>query len=160
MSKNNELELLRHYLATLAYRTQKAVSNPPDNFANLQIGKGVRTPIEILNHMSGLLLLVKAYLLSEKFEKPQILNWDEEINRFHNMLKEIDDLLTHSSKQDLKELKKLLQGPLSDAMTHIGELATLRRLAGSPIKGANYMKAKIEIGNVSKEQSLINEACD
>lgn len=53
------------------------------------------TPIEILNHMSGLLLLVKAYLLSEKFEKPQILNWDEEINRFHNMLKEIDDLLTH-----------------------------------------------------------------
>jgi len=95
MSKNNELELLRHYLATLAYRTQKAVSNPPDNFTNLQIGKGVRTPIEILNHMSGLLLLVKAYLLSEEFEKPQILNWDEEINRFHDMLKEIDDLLTH-----------------------------------------------------------------
>ena len=160
MSKNNEVELLRHYLATLAYRTQKAISNLPANFANFQIGKRVRTPVQILNHMSRLLLLVKAHLLSQKFEKPQTLNWDDEINHFHNILKEIDHLLTHNYKQDLKELKKLLQGPLSDTMTHIGQLAMLRRLAGSPIKGANYMKAKIEIGKVGKEQSLTNELSD
>jgi hypothetical protein len=49
--------------------------------------------------------------------------------------------------------EKLFQGPIADALTHVGQIAMLRRMAGCPVRGENYFVAPIEIGRVGAEQA-------
>ena len=131
----------------------------PDNFENFEVGKGVRTPLAILNHMSHVLLYARLAMNGvdqQKIEQPRPLTWQDEVDRFHEILGEIDKQAV-SNELDIDDLKTILQGPLSDVMTHIGQLAMLRRLADSPVKGEDFMKAKIIIGKVDQDQELTDE---
>lgn len=145
----SDIELLRHFVSTLSYRAHKALKDAPENYPRLDIGHNARTPIEILNHMTYVLMVVQAVLLGDEYEKiePKILDWDEEVKRFYDVLEDIDDILLKNADMiDASEARTLLQGPLADAMTHVGQLAMLRRLADSPIEKENFSKAEIKPG--------------
>jgi hypothetical protein len=137
--------LLRHLVATLGYRGRKAISGADAGFATLQVGQGIRTPLEILSHISHLLARSVEIMGGAAPSSPHAASWDEEYARFLAVLAGLDRELTKCTLGPAIE-KKLLQGPLSDAMTHIGQLAMLRRWAGDPLPGERYTEAPIEAG--------------
>src|SRR5271155_762103 len=146
-------ELLRHTLATLAYRGGKAVRNAPEGFAVFHADEGVRAPGQILAHMGDLM----DWALSMANGKPEWhdskpLAWEKEVERFFAALKKFDDYLA-SAEPLQAHAEKLFQGPIADALTHVGQIALLRRLAGEPLKAENYYKAEIVIGRVGAEQA-------
>lgn len=142
--------LLRHYLATLAFRTHHVLEGAPDGFGEFQAGHGVRAPKEIVRHMTGLLLFVHHRFMPFELEPPPPLSWPEELERFFDIVALVDDDLAKNRALRLKEhsLEQLLQGPLMDALTHVGQLATLRRLAGDPVeRRISYLTAEIHVGD-------------
>lgn len=146
-------ELLRHALATLAYRGGKAIRHAPENFSTFQAGEGVRTPGEILAHISDVI----EWGLSIAMGKQEWHNsapqpWEKEAERFFAALQKFDDFLASSEALHASP-EKLLQGPIADALTHVGQIAILRRLAGQPVKGENYYVAEIIMGRVAAEQA-------
>ena len=146
-------QLLRHTVATVAYRGGKALRGSPDHFASFHIGDKTRTPAQILAHMGDLLDWALSIAQgSQAWHDSTPLPWDVEIQRFFAALKKFDDYLT-SAEPLHASAEGLLQGPVGDALTHIGQIAMLRRLAGSPIKGENYFKADIIAGRIGLEQS-------
>jgi hypothetical protein len=152
-SKDSKRELLRHTVATLAYRGGKAVSNAPKGFAAFKTSETTRTPVEILAHIGDLLDWALAMACGKPAWKTSVpLAWDDEIERFHSALKTFDDYLA-SDEPLAYSCEKLFQGPIADALTHVGQIALLRRMADAPVRGENYFKAEIEIGRVGTEQS-------
>ena len=153
MSINESRELLRHTVATLAYRGGKAVAGDAAAAADFRAGETSRTPAEILAHVGD--LLDWALSLAEgrqRWNNSVPLPWDEEVLRFHAALARFDEFL--ASDQPLGcPVEKLFQGPVADALTHVGQINLLRRLAGAPIKGENYARANIEKGRVGPDQS-------
>ena len=146
-------ELLRHTLATLAYRGGKALRNSPAVFSEFQAGQGARTPAQILAHLGDLLDWALSMAKGErKWHDSNPLPWDEEVKRFFAALKKFDDYLA-SSEPLQAPCEKLFQGPVADALTHVGQMSILRRLAGEPVKGENYFVADITVGRVGAEQS-------
>jgi hypothetical protein len=146
-------ELLRHTLATLAYRGGKAVRNVPEGFALFQADSGVRTPGQILAHIGDLMDWGLSMAVGKQaWNNSQPLAWEKEVERFFATLKKFDDFL--ASSEPLQALsEKLFQGPIADALTHVGQIAILRRLAGEPVKGENYYVAEIAVGRVGAEQA-------
>jgi len=146
-----KIDLLRHAVATLAYRGGKAVRNAPDSFANFQ-GAG-RTPGKILAHIGDLLDWALSMADgSRQWHDSTPLPWSQEVNRFFAALKKFDDYLA-SGQPVHAPLEKLFQGPIADALTHVGQLAMLRRLADCPIKAENYFVAEISVGRVGADQA-------
>jgi hypothetical protein len=146
-------EFLRHTLATVAYRGCKTVKDAPASFAWFKSADSSRTPAQILAHMGDLydwsLSIARG---QEKWHNSKPLQWDQEVERFFAALKKFDEYLA-SSEPLHASLEKLFQGPVADSLTHIGQLAMLRRLAGFPIKGENYAVAEIAAGRVGAEQA-------
>lgn len=147
-----ERQLLRHFLAALAYRTHKAVDRTRETYASFQVQPGVRTPEQLLHHMSGVL----SYALSH-FEPldswiDPLGDFAAEVDRFHDVLARIGVHLDQGSELDGTTAARLLQGPFSDAMTHAGQLAMIRRLSGDPIPPENFHVADISPDNVSARQ--------
>ncbi|HXF48198.1 MAG TPA: hypothetical protein VNL73_02075 [Verrucomicrobiae bacterium] len=146
-------EFLRHTVATLAYRGGKAVRDAPEGFANFKVGDKTRTPIEILKHIGDLLKWGRLLAIGpHKWEEVPPRPWEEEVKRFFDELKELDDCLASEAPLG-NPAEKIFQGPIADALNHVGQIAMLRRLAGSPVKGENYFKAEIVTGRVGPEQS-------
>jgi hypothetical protein len=147
-----ERQLLRHALATIAYRGAKPLRDAPANFGTLEIPNYPRPPIKILAHINDLFdwaLSISKGQTAWNDSTPQ--DWSSEVARFFHGIKSLDDFL--ASGETLHESPtKLLQGPIADALSHIGQLALLRRLSGHPIKGENYYKAHITAGQVGPEQ--------
>jgi hypothetical protein len=50
-------------------------------------------------------------------------------------------------------MEKLIQGPLADALTHVGQLAMLRGMAGVPVRPESYPRAEIVVGRVGIDQA-------
>ena len=152
--------LLRHALATLAYRGGKAVRNAPASFANYRCGESSRTPVQILAHMGDLMdwgLSIAEGRQAWHDSTP--LAWDRECERFFAALKRFDDYL--ASEEPLQvSVEKLFQGPVADALTHTGQIALLRRLAGAPIKGESYFVAEIAAGRVGRDQPAPHKEFD
>src|SRR5580698_1856406 len=151
MSTDPKRELLRHTLATLAYRGAKPLRDAPATFADFS-GAG-RTPAQILAHLGDLL----EWALSmadgtRKWNDSKPLPWSQESERFFAALKKFDDYLV-SFYALQAPTEKLFQGPIADALTHVGQLAMMRRLAGCPIQGENYYAATIEVGRVGTDQA-------
>jgi hypothetical protein len=146
-------QLLRHAVATVAYRGGKALRGAPDSFATFALGDSPRTPAKILAHIGDLFDWALSMASGEAaWHDSQPLAWDAEVARFFTSLKKFDDYL--ASPEPLHSpAEGLFQGPIADALTHIGQIAMLRRLAGCPIKGENYFKAEIATGRVGAEQS-------
>ena len=143
-------ELLRHTLATLAYRGAKTLRDAPATFADFS-GAG-RTPVQILAHLGDLL----DWALSmadgtRQWHESKPLPWNQEAERFFAALKRFDDYVA-SAEALQAPVEKLFQGPVADALTHVGQLAMIRRLAGCPIKAENYFAAAIEVGRVGPDQ--------
>jgi len=153
MEEKFKREMLRHTVATVAYRGGKAIKNAPEGFGNFKASETTRTPLEILAHVGDLfdwaLSMAKGKTVWND-KKP--LPWDEESNRFYDTLKAFDDFLA-SDEAIAKPIEKLFQGPVADALAHFGQINILRRIFDAPIKGENYYKAEIEIGRVGENQS-------
>jgi hypothetical protein len=146
-------QLLRHTVATAAYRGGKALRGAPESFATFTLGDSPRTPANILAHMGDLFDWALSMARGEAaWRDSQPRTWNAEVDRIFSSLKKLDDYL--ASPEPLHSpAEGLFQGPIADALTHIGQLAMLRRLAGCPIKGENYFKAEIAAGRVGFEQA-------
>lgn len=146
-------QLLRHTLATLAYRGGKAVRGAPPEFAGFRAGSASRTPAEVLAHVGDLLDWAFHLCRGEHVWKSSApLPWEGEVARFFAGLERVDERLSADGPLGFPE-EKLFQGPIADALAHVGQIALLRRLAGSPVRGENYFKADIAAGRVGPEQS-------
>jgi hypothetical protein len=143
-------ELLRHTLATVAYRAARALEGAPDHFAGFSAAG--RLPVQILAHMGDLFDWALSMAIGqERWHNTQPRAWAEEKQRFFESLQTFDAYL--ASEQPLRApAERLFQGPVADALTHVGQLAMLRRLSGSPTRGENFFVADINAGQVSAAQ--------
>jgi hypothetical protein len=151
---DDKLELLRHFLAALAYRTQKALRDAPADFGSFRGEIGVRTPAELVCHMTSVLGYARTFFVGGRYRPDPLPSMKEEIERFHDM---VQDLARHLEVgtpflQGMSP-ERLLQGPFSDAMTHAGQLALLRRLAGAPVPPENFIAAQIDPERLGPEQA-------
>jgi hypothetical protein len=146
-------QLLQHFLAALAYRTQKALRDAPDHFADFRAAPNVRTPKELLRHMTGVIGYAQTKLRGGKFAPSNLATFDAEIDRFHSMLASLRDDFADSTLTTSISDQQFLQGPLADAMTHAGQLAMLRRIAGSPVASEDFIFADVHSDNVSRSQA-------
>jgi hypothetical protein len=148
-----ERQLLRHTLATVAYRGRKAVADAPTRFATFRPGAESRTASEILAHLGDLFEWALSLARGQQTWHDSVPRaWPEEIARFFQTLKALDDYLA-SAEPLAASPERLFQGPIADALTHIGQIAMLRRLAGAPIRAENYSVADIVAGRVGPEQT-------
>ena len=150
---NNHLDMFRHTVATLAYRGGKALRGAPPEFAAFRAGITTRSPGEILAHMGDLL----DWALSiadgrEKWQSSATLPWDEGAARFFAALEAFDRRLVSDTPLACAA-ERLFQGPIADALTHTGQIAMLRRLAGCPVRGENYFRAEIVAGRCGAAQA-------
>jgi hypothetical protein len=144
-------EVLRHMVATVAYRGGLAVVDAPESFAGFRATSTTRTPGELLAHigdlLEGSLHLVKGemvYLTSTP------LPWKDELTRFFSAVKNLDSYLASEAPLACP-VEKLVQGPIGDALTHVGQIVMLRRMAGNPIRPAAYFTAEIVAGEINEE---------
>ena len=143
-------ELLRHTVATLAYRAGKTVRDAPESFATYSPGK---TPAQILAHMGDLFDWALSIAQGQqKWHVSEPLPWAKEVERFFAALEKFDAFLASEAALAVPA-EKLFQGPIADALTHTGQLAMLRRMAGCPMKGENYFVAEIKAGRCGAEQA-------
>jgi hypothetical protein len=145
-------QMLKHYLAALAYRTQKALRDAPESFADFRVKPGVRTPHELVFHMTGVMGYARTFYVGGEWRPEKKPSFQEEILRFHDLLKDIGRHLDKGSPLNNTTLEKMLQGPFSDAMTHAGQLAMLRRLHGNPVPPENFIIADIDSRNLGPDQ--------
>jgi hypothetical protein len=152
--KDTSREFLRHTLATLAYRGGKALRGVPAEFGSFSAGGTSRRAGEILGHIGDLLdwALVYAREGRHEWRDAPLGSWEQDTARFFAGLAALDSFL--ASEEPLRlPAGQLFQGPIADALTHVGQIALLRRLAGVPVRGENYLRAEIEPGRVGAEQS-------
>ena len=140
-------ELLRHFLGALAYRTQKALRGAPGEFGDFEAGNQVRTPKELVRHMTSVMGYSRTFFIGGSYRPEPLDKFSDEINRFHEMLGLLSQHLSNGDKLKGIREEQLLQGPFSDAMTHAGQLAMLRRLYGNPVPPENFI-----VANISPEQ--------
>lgn len=145
--------LLQHFVAALAYRTQKALRGAPAEFANFRAFTNVRTPHEVLWHMTGVLGYARTMLRGGSYAPPQLDAFDAEVERFHEMLAALRDDFGDPTLSARITDEQFLQGPLADAMTHAGQLAMLRRFVGSPVASEDFIFAEVRAENVSRSQA-------
>lgn len=144
---------LRHTLATLAYRAGKALSGAPPSFAAFTVGDTTRSPLEILAHMGDLMAWALTQARGEeRWEPVTPVSWDEEVDRFFAGLAHLDGYLASGHGLGQSE-EKIFQGAVADALTHVGQINLLRRLAGAPVRGENYNRADIQVGRVGRDQA-------
>jgi hypothetical protein len=146
-------ELLRHTVATVAYRAGKALRGAPDSFADFKIAEKGRTPGQILAHMGDLYdWALSCARGKHAWHDSQPLPWPQEVDRFFNAVKSFDDYLASPLPLGYPA-EKLFQGAIADSLTHVGQIAMLRRLSGCPIRGENYFRAEIVAGRVGEKQA-------
>lgn len=144
--------MLRRALATLAYRTAKALRDAPAEFSGFEPGHGVRTPHALIVHMASVIQFARTGLTGEARERIVPSTWEADRDRFWNELEALDRALAAGIEFEEEAAERTLQGPIADAITHAGQLAMLRRMAGSPISGENFRAADIRTGRVGPDQ--------
>ena len=146
--------LLRHFLAALAYRTQKALRGAPSDFGSFIAADGVRTPAELVRHMTSVLGYARTFFVAGRYRPEPLPSLQAEILRFHEMLRDLAGHLDVGTPllQDMTA-ERLIQGPFADAMTHAGQLAMLRRLAGAPVAPENFVVAEIDPKRLGTDQA-------
>ena len=145
--------MLRHTLATLAYRAAKPLSNAPEKFARFRTLETSRTPDQILAHLGDLLDWALCLAKGDPTYKESIpLEWEREVARFFAASRALDDHLASDAPLGFPP-EQIFQGPIADALTHVGQISMLRRMAGAPVRGESYFRAEIVAGRVGPEQS-------
>lgn len=155
MSVDDTRALLRHYLAALAYRTQTALRDAPEDFGSFRVAAGVRSPMELVRHMTSVLGYARTTFIGGTYRPDALPTLAAEVARFHAMLEDLSRHLGEGSPLlDGMTVERLLQGPFADAMTHAGQIAMLRRLAGTPVPPQNFISADISAERVGPDQPL------
>ena len=150
---DERISLFRHLLATLAYRAGKVLRDAPPAFAAFRVDATSRTPAEILAHMGDLFDWSLALADGRHvWHDSQPLEWDAEVTRFFRVLQAFDARVT-SGDPVQAPLERLIQGPVADALTHVGQLAMLRRMSGAAMRGENYYVAQVAAGTIGLAQA-------
>lgn len=150
---DRDRQLLCHFLAAIAYRTQKSLRGAPPKYAEFSAGRQCRTPVEILRHMTSLMGYTRTRFVGGTYprEPEGLSTFAEEVGRFHDLLEDVSSLI--ASQEPLPvTAEQLLQGPLADTMTHVGQLALLRRLSGSPVPPENFIHADVRANRLGADQ--------
>lgn len=148
-----ETRFLRHTLATLAYRAEKALRDPPAGFASHRIGPHSRTPLEIVGHLGDLLEWADSLAAGQWNWKPAAHGeWEADVARFFEALTRVDARLASGSPLG-HPASVIFQGPIADTLTHVGQIALLRGHFESPVRPESYGRADIIAGRVGREQS-------
>src|SRR5215471_6057228 len=145
--------LLQHFLAAIAYRTQKALRGAPGSFATFRAAPQVRTPHELVGHMNSVLGYARTFFIGGEYRPKLLPSFEAEVLRFHSTLADLSRHLEEGTPLQGTSPEKLLQGPFSDAMTHAGQLAMLRRLAGAPVPPENFVAAAIDAERLGRDQA-------
>lgn len=145
-------QLLQHFLAAIAYRTQKALRDAPAEFDDFRAGTHVRTPRELVWHMTGVMGYAGTMLHGGDFAPPPLESLAAEVVRFHETLAALREDFANPQLTARISDEQFLHGPLADTMTHAGQLALLRRLAGAPVPSENFIFAEISAANVGTDQ--------
>ena len=138
---SDKSEVLRHFLASIAYRGTKAIKNDPGPYPSVHVGEGVRTPLELLHHITGVLTYAHSFFEHYDTTHFQLKSWDAEVDAFYDILSKLDKSLQQTYPKEVTE-EQLLQGPFSDAMTHIEQVPSLLHSA--------YVLKKMGIDNGTK----------
>ena len=144
-------EFLAHELAAIAYRVQKALRGAPAEFGGFRAMSGVRTPTELVRHMTSVLGYARTFFVGGTYRPDPLPTLEEEVSRLHEILGSLRGHFEQDGFERITPLQ-LLQGPLSDVMSHVGQLAFLRRLAGSPVPPENFIFAEVSASNLGSEQ--------
>jgi len=150
---NRNQALLHHFLAAIAYRTAKALRGAPSHYESFQAGQRTRTPRQLVRHMSGVINYAIGILGEPRDVLTDCPTYPLEVERFFAFLRELADRLDATADLADADAERLLQGPLSDAMAHAGQLALLRRLSGSPIAPENFLAAAIHPSRLGLDQA-------
>jgi hypothetical protein len=154
-----ELTVLRHLLATLAYRAAKVLRDAPPGFATFGDGSG-RKPVHIVAHMADLMEWGTRLAAGEyRWSAGGGDDWDTEVQRFLQGMRALDDAIVTRAPSG-KDAEMVISGPLADALTHVGQLAMLRRAAGAPVRPESYARAEITIGRLGLDQAAPNREFD
>ena len=146
-------DVLRHLLATLAYRAAKVLRDVPPDFAAMSFGSTTRRPVLLVAHLADLMGWAITMIQGDvKWKAEGTDRWDVEVKRFFSGLFILDRMLAEQALTDAT-VDQLIQGPLADALTHVGQLAMLRGMAGHPIRPESYARAEIVRGRVGIEQA-------
>ncbi len=148
--------IVSHFLATIAYRTQKALRDAPAEYPAFSAGTAARTPVEILRHMTSVLGYARTFKVGGTYPiKPDALaSFVAEQERFHEMLESLRGELDEAGGLGSMSAEQLVQGPLADVMTHVGQLAMLRRLQGAPVAPENFIFAEVDARRLGVNQPL------
>lgn len=151
---DDKTRMLQQALAALAYRTQKALRGAPEDFGDFHAAPHVRTPAELVRHMTSVLGYARTFFVGGRYWPDPLPTLETETARFHEMLADLGRHLREGTplREDMSP-ERLLQGPVSDAMSHAGQLALLRRLAGSPVAPENFVVAAIDPERLGPDQA-------
>ena len=146
--------ILRHLVATIAYRASHSLRDAPEGFENVRLADGGKTAGELVFHMAQVLSFAMATVTRTERVRYEPQDWTREVERFYMLLSQLDaNLATGASMEDGMDLK-LVQGPLADALTHIGQLHSMRRMAGVPIAPTNYIQAGVQAGRIALQDQV------
>jgi hypothetical protein len=152
--------LIRHTVATLAYRADKVLRDAPAGFADHKVSPASRTPLDIVSHMGDLVEWAERMAKGEYRWAPQpSANWQAACDRFFHGLLALDSALEHAAFTEYPA-EVIFQGPIADALTHVGQLAMIRGALGAPIRPESYARAQIEVGRVGTKQSAARKEFD
>ncbi len=150
---DHDARFLRHTLATLAYRAEKVLRDPPPDFAGHRIGQESRTPLEIVGHLGDLLEWAVSLAGGQwTWKASSVGEWNADVERFFWGLAKLDAHLDSGAPLG-HPAAQIFQGPIADALTHVGQIAMLRGHAGSPVRPESFARAEITLGRVGREQA-------
>lgn len=141
--------ILRHLVATIAYRASQSLRDAPAGFENIRLTDGSMTAGELVLHMTNVISFALATVTGTERIRHDTLSWPQEVDRFHALLGDVDARLAAGAPMEDGMDLKLVQGPLADVLTHVGQLHSMRRKAGSPIAPANYIQANVQAGRTA-----------
>lgn len=146
--------VVRHLAATLAYRAAKVLRDAPSDFGAASFGPATRRPVQIVAHMADLMQWGVSLARAGNVWKPDGSDdWHTEVQRFFEGLAALDRALASDEEAFTGSIEQVIQGPLADALTHVGQLALLRGMARAPVRPENYARATIVAGSVGREQA-------
>jgi uncharacterized damage-inducible protein DinB len=141
--------LLRHLIATIAFRSSRALTNAPEGFADERLAEGGMTARELLLHMSNVMSFALATVTGTERVRHEAAEWTQEVDRFYSLLGQVDAKLAAGASMEAGMDLRLVQGPLADALTHVGQLHAIRRKTGHPVPPTNYIKADVQAGRTA-----------
>jgi hypothetical protein len=146
--------MLCHFLASIAYHLQKALRNAPTGFPTFRVSPTSRTPQELVKHIDSVLGYARICFLGGKYTNTLLDTMEQQVQQVHQTIESLAALIAEGKPMLEITEEQLLQGPLSDSMTHIGQISYLRRLYGSAVQSEDFIYAKISINNLSINQPL------